>query len=315
VFLDGAAPSFGARVTLTSSDPTVRVPARVMVQPGQRAATFPVSTDAERSVATATVTAAWNNDTADADLSVRPAVRALVLDPARTRAGGRVNGVVTLTGPAPEGGAEVTLESADAARARPERRMVTVPAGRDAASFSVVTPSDAPAGGVEIRARHNNTRRAATLTVESRAAVAVIPLTVTSVRVLQPAPLGPDDTGTAVHTFSGDAAPGEPLPVGTEPLALEVTFSRAVDPASATDQTFFVEEAGLSSQARLGGATVAVLADRKTVRWSFPRPLTEGVYAVTVKGTGAPAVAAANDGARLATGDLRFTLNVSAGNR
>src|SRR5207302_8229120 len=67
-----------------------------------------------------------------------PAIRSLTLDPAAITGGCRsASGIVTLTAPAPTGGALVTLTSTNPAMVFPA--MVTIPAGQASASFTAPT--------------------------------------------------------------------------------------------------------------------------------------------------------------------------------
>jgi trimeric autotransporter adhesin len=115
VVLNGPAPAGGAVVDLSSSDPTVAsVPASVTVEAG--ATTSPAFTIATTAVATqtsATNSASYNGVTKTANLTVNsPAIASLRLSPSSVVCGhSTTHNTVTLNGPAPTGGAVVTLTS------------------------------------------------------------------------------------------------------------------------------------------------------------------------------------------------------------
>jgi hypothetical protein len=78
---------------------------------------------------------------------------------------GSSTGTVTLKGPAPSGGALVSLSSSDAAATVPAS--VTVPEGATSATFTVNTSPVIRSTTVRISASYNGTTRTANLTVRS----------------------------------------------------------------------------------------------------------------------------------------------------
>jgi len=168
VTLNGPAPTGGAVVDLSSSDPTVAsVPVSVTVAAG--ATTSPVFTIATAAVATdtsETISATYNGVMKTANLTVNaPAVASLRLSPA-TVVGGRstTRNTVTLNGPAPTGGAAVTLTSGDSAVADPPPT-VTVPAGATSATFTITTTAVTSSTVVPITATLGGVSKMANLTV------------------------------------------------------------------------------------------------------------------------------------------------------
>jgi hypothetical protein len=93
----------------------------------------------------------------------------VLLDPTLVLSGETSQGTARLTGPAPEGGAVVELESSD-----PEVAMVpptvTVPAGQTAASFTINTGTVSVGTGVFIRGTYGGVLRSARLIVDRPAA-------------------------------------------------------------------------------------------------------------------------------------------------
>jgi hypothetical protein len=170
VTLTGAAPAGGAIVALSSNNTTVaRVPSSVMVAAGATSATFTVSTSAVASSTTVTISGTYGGATRSASLTVAPAppppptLSSLTLNPANVFGGQSSTGTVTLTGPAPAGGAQVFLSSNNGAATVPSS--VIVPAGATSASFTVNTSFVLISTSATISASYNGTTRTATLGV------------------------------------------------------------------------------------------------------------------------------------------------------
>jgi hypothetical protein len=91
-----------------------------------------------------------------------PTVASLTLNPTSVLGGlGSSTGTVTLSGPAPAGGAQVLLSSDNSAASVPAS--VTVPAGASSATFTVSTSTVLISTSANISASYNNTTRTATL--------------------------------------------------------------------------------------------------------------------------------------------------------
>jgi hypothetical protein len=168
VTLSGAAPAGGAIVTLSSSNTTAaNVPTSVTVDAGATTATFTVSTSAVASSTTVTISAAYRGATRSTSLTVTPAppptptVSSLTLNPPNVFGGQSSTGTVTLTGPAPAGGAQVLLSSSNGAARVPSS--VIVPAGATSATFTVNTSFVLISTSATISATYNGTTRTATL--------------------------------------------------------------------------------------------------------------------------------------------------------
>src|ERR1019366_5899177 len=67
------------------------------------------------------------------------AIQSLTLSSASVTGGGTVTGTVTLTSPAPSGGAQITIQ--DSPAILQVGSSVTVPAGQTAATFTIVAPT------------------------------------------------------------------------------------------------------------------------------------------------------------------------------
>jgi len=171
VMLSGPAPTSGATVTLSSSNTTVaNVPSSVTVAAGATSASFTVSTSAVAASTTVTISATYAGATRSASLTVAPAppppptVFSLTLNPTSVFGGVQSStGTVTLTGPAPAGGAQVFLSSSNGAARVPSS--VIVPAGATSATFTVNTSFVLISTSATISASYNGTTRTATLGV------------------------------------------------------------------------------------------------------------------------------------------------------
>jgi hypothetical protein len=141
VTLDLPASVGGAIIALTSSDPAVQAPATVSVESGQTTATFPATSRPVAADTPVTISAVHEAVTQTATLTVTVSTATLSsigLSPAAVVGGGPSTGTVTLSGPAPLGGAVVTLSSSDISAAQvPDT--TTVAAGQAAATFPVTT--------------------------------------------------------------------------------------------------------------------------------------------------------------------------------
>lgn len=150
-----AAPTGGVAVTLSSSNSAVAaVPASVTVPAGAASANFTVSTSAVTATTVVTVSAAVDDATRSINLLVNPpppatTLSSVSLSPTSVAAGNTSTGTVTLSAPAPAGGAVVTLSSGNTALATVPAS-VTVAAGATSANFTVSTSSVLPPTYVSI---------------------------------------------------------------------------------------------------------------------------------------------------------------------
>jgi len=151
VTLQSAAPPGGATVRLISSDTGLaRVPATVFIPAGATDATFTVPTSAVSTPTRIVIETGMDADgyrAPQAWITLLPAgsaappasLSSLVLNPPRILGGATSTGTVTLTSPAPPGGAVVTLQgSMEGQVVTPAS--VTVPAGSISADFTITAP-------------------------------------------------------------------------------------------------------------------------------------------------------------------------------
>ena len=169
VTLSGPAPSGGAVVSLSSSNPSAAaVPAGVTVPAGASTASFAVTTGAVVASTTVSITASFGGASRTASLAVTPppvTLSSLTLNPTSVVGGVQSStGTVTLSGPAPSGGAVVVLSSSNTSLASVPSR-VTIPAGATSAAFTVNTSIVVVSTSVNISASYNSTTRTATLSL------------------------------------------------------------------------------------------------------------------------------------------------------
>jgi len=168
VTLSGPAPSGGAQVALANDNGAASVSSSVTVPAGATSATFPVNTTAVPSSTAVTISASYGGVSKSATLTVTPSalptLSSLSLNPTSVIGGTQSStGTVTLSGPAPSGGAQVTLASNNGAAS--VSSSVTVPAGGTSATFTVRTSVVVVSTSVTISASYNSTTQTATLSV------------------------------------------------------------------------------------------------------------------------------------------------------
>ncbi|HEY0617953.1 MAG TPA: hypothetical protein VGD15_10205 [Kribbella sp.] len=167
VQLSAAAPSGGAVVQLTSSNPSaVPVPASVTVPAGKAVlfSSFAFQIGQVTSTTTVTVTARLGSSSASVQLTVRPpSLNSLVLSPTTISGGVPGGAIIMLNGQAPAAGAVVSLSSNSPAVNPPST--VSVAAGSPSASLSLPTSDVATSTPVTITATWNGSSAQALLTV------------------------------------------------------------------------------------------------------------------------------------------------------
>lgn len=166
-----------------------------------------------------------------------PALSALTLSPATFPGGCKTStGKVTLTGPAPAGGAVVTITDTNPAASMPAS--VTVPAGATTAKFTIT--------GIAVTANQTGTVTASYGSVSRSATLTVRPVGVASV-TLSPNPVVGPKGVTGTVTLECPAAPGNitvTLTSGNPAVANVVPSVRV--PAGATSAPFHVSTADVS---------------------------------------------------------------------
>jgi hypothetical protein len=166
VTLSGAAPASGATVSLSSSNTAAaQVPGSVLVSAGATTATFTITTSSLASSTSVTISGVYGT-TRTATLTVNPAptLSSVSLSPSTVVGGASSTGTVTLSGPAPAGGATVSLSSSKPSAARVPNK-ITVPTGATSVTFTVSTNTVKKNTTVGISATYAGTTRQATLTI------------------------------------------------------------------------------------------------------------------------------------------------------
>jgi len=207
VDLGGPAPDGGAAVTLSSSDPAASFPDgnTVTIPAGSQSAAFRVSTAAVAASTPVTISATYHRVTLNASLTVLPRLLTQLTLNARFVVGGAtaLSGTVSLDGPALPGGTLVTLSSSDPAASFPDGNTVVIPAGSQAATFSISAAAVAASTPVTISATKDRVTLNGQFTV-------VPPFALSSVSVSPASLFGMFGGNPAVGTvtLSGPAADG-----------------------------------------------------------------------------------------------------------
>src|SRR5437899_1937718 len=127
----------------------------------------------------------------------------LTVNPASVVGGNSSTGTVTLSGPAPTGGAQVALSSSNTTAARVPAS-VTVAAGATSATFNVGTSAVSASSPVTIRVAYAGVTRPASLTVQP----APPPAVTLSSLALNPTSVVGGNSSTGTVTLSGAAPAG-----------------------------------------------------------------------------------------------------------
>jgi len=152
VTLQRAAPAGGAEVTLVSSDTSmVRPPGKVVVPAGESSVSFSIPTSSVVSSTQVTINTGTANDDYRAPETwlnllpagaptPAPALSSVTVATPSVLGGGSTTGTVTLTGPAPAGGATVWVNGSMEGQVITPNGNVTIPAGSTSANFPIQAP-------------------------------------------------------------------------------------------------------------------------------------------------------------------------------
>ncbi|HKR65051.1 MAG TPA: discoidin domain-containing protein [Thermoanaerobaculia bacterium] len=237
-------------VTLTSSDPSVTVPATVTIPSGASAVSFSITTppfDDDRNV---TITATNNNTSQSATLLLLDNDNGITigLAPSTVIGGQSMNGTVILGMGAPAGGATVTLASSDT-RLATVPSTVFIPAGTSSADFTVTTYAVAANASVRISGTYGSSNLAfATITACSGLGA-----------VAKPAAPALD------ATWVDDATPGNVTPTGDSAID-------ASQAATGTSSIHLTGAAGTHTFAFTGATAFPVTPNDKLVLYALANP-------------------------------------------
>jgi hypothetical protein len=244
VSLTGNAPSGGAVVTLSSSDPAVAtLPASVTVPAGRSNAAVAVTAFRVTTPTPVELTATYGGVSRSATLTVVPIpppvnLVTIQLDPAGVAGGGSSTGTVVIDPPAPAGGTSVPLKSTHALASVPAS--VTVPEGATRATFPIATSPVTASTVVTISGTLNFSTEQAFLTVTPNAptlSVAGLSVSPTSL-VGGGAGIGNTSVGTVTLTGPAPSA-GVNVNLARDSRSVSVPDWILV-PAGATSATFTI---------------------------------------------------------------------------
>jgi len=168
VTLQRAAPAGGIEVTLVSNETSLlRPPAKVMVPEGATAASFAITTAAVTRTVPITINSGTANDNYRApetwitllpagSPAPAPSLSTVTLQSASVLGGHTTTGTITLTAPAPQGGASVWVNGSMEGQVVTPSGGVTVPAGATSANFTITAPQVNASYWVMIQAAYGN---------------------------------------------------------------------------------------------------------------------------------------------------------------
>lgn len=173
VVLRAPAPAGGTVISLSSSNATAAtVPGNVTVAAGNTSATFQIATTPVSASTSVTISAVQPNATTQtASLTITPGgsgptLNSLLLNPMAITGGSSAIGTITLSAPAPIGGATVSLSSTNAAVAGVPGN-ATILAGATGTTFTVNSSAVGASTPVTISASYSGVTEADSLTVLS----------------------------------------------------------------------------------------------------------------------------------------------------
>jgi hypothetical protein len=254
--LSGPAPTGGAPVTLSSSNAAAQVPSSITVPAGSSTAAFTITTSAVAASTVATIFASYDGVTPSATLTVTPpplVVSSLTLNPTSDIGGTQTSTcTVTLSGPAPAGGAQVTLSSNNGAAQVPSS--LTVPAGSSTGTFTITTSAVAASTEATISASYGGATASTALTVTP------VPVVLPSVASLT---LNPSSVVGGVQSSSGTVTLTGPAPAGGAQVMLSSSGGGASVPSSV------IVPAGSSSAIFTVSTSIVLVSTSATISASY----------------------------------------------
>jgi peptidoglycan/xylan/chitin deacetylase (PgdA/CDA1 family) len=299
--VDGSNFVTGSKVRWSGSDRTT-----TFVSSTELLAAIPASDIAAAGSATVTVSnpAPGGGLSNGLRLDILPGLSSVTVNPSSVVGGTVSTGTVTLTGPAPTGGAVVSLSSSNLSAAGVPGN-VTVSSGSTNATFTITTTPVATSTAVNISAYYGGATRSATLTVNRPAlsSLSLSPSTVTggnpstgTITLSGPAPAGgivvslSSSNGAAASvpatvTVSGGNASAN-FPISTNPVtsSTSVTIS-AVFGGATSSRTLTVNRTALSSISRNPATVVGGNPSTGTVTLTGPAPAAGVVVSLSSSNT------------------------------
>lgn len=163
VSIASPAPAGGLLVFLGETDPSVQVPLTVTIPSGATSVGFSATTTPVQQVTNSKILAFTDSGSIAANVKLTPPSFKMSLSPSSLLPGAKAIGTITLSTPAPTGGTQVQLASANALATVPAK--ITVPAGATAATFSATATQPPASGSVVISASIGQSKATETLTV------------------------------------------------------------------------------------------------------------------------------------------------------
>ena len=294
VTLNMAAPSGGTVVSLVGNSSSAQLPATVTIPAGAASATFSFTTSPVSTATPVSLTGTLNGLSASGSVIVNPStLLTLAVSPATVVGGHSSQGSVTLTSPAPSGGATVTLASGNAAATVPAS--VFIAAGSRTAPFTVMTTPVTATTSATVSATYASQTVSAPLTITTAARLS-LQLTPTSVvggstsqgkvTLSSPAPTG----GTLITLSSDSTAAG--VSVGAASVTVSAgqrtaTFTVATQPVGSTVTATISAVEGSDSASAPLTVTPPVLTGLSL----SPSSVTGGDYSIGTVTIGSPAPA------------------------
>jgi hypothetical protein len=276
VTLSAAAPAGGFAVSLACANPAfASVPSAVTVAAGATTAPFPVTTYAVSSRQTVAISATSGSTTKSATLTLlasATALSSLSVTPDVILGGGKTEGRVWLTAPAPPGGVAVSLSSSSPSVNVPAT--VTVPESWSVQPFEVTSSAVAADGSALLSASLDAVTKTASLTLVAELAVTlasgpgpvlVSTSTVAVAGTLFPASAGDytsttgttvvgrlgDQTVTAVARPDGFTLPGLSLSSGSNVVTVTATHAPTGKVSAPATVTYVVDTTAPTAKPRL----------------------------------------------------------------
>ena len=239
VTLNGPAPPGGTLVTLASSNPTAAsVPTSVIIPSGSTIVAFTITTQPVANPTTVTITASYLGTAKSAQIVIQPTgLSSLTFNPASVIGGHPSQGTITLNGPAPAGGALVTLEKittldSDFFSSSSLPRGVLVPAGATSADFTVTTVPINYSDVVTVDATYQNT------TIRGR--LNILPLQIASFTVNPSNVVGSNQAQGTITLNDPAPTGGAVIWLSSSNPAIATVPTPLTIPAGATSATFTI---------------------------------------------------------------------------
>ncbi len=195
--LNQPAPAGGISISLRSSSVSASVPATVTIATGSNTATFNVRTVGLTNAESVTIKASAAGGSATAILTINPiAIISLAISQSPVVGGNQAQGTITLNGPAPAGGFDISLTSSDSAATVP--LSVAVAGGSTTDTFTINT--------VGVSSQTTSTISGSDGTNTATGNLTIYPANLTSLSI-SPTSVAGGSTAIGTVTLSGNAPP------------------------------------------------------------------------------------------------------------